>query len=430
MPSEVFAPAAAPPGRVAARLPFYYGWVNLTVAALAMTATLPGRTHGLGLITKPLQHDLVLTGTVYGAFNFWSVLLGAAFCLPVGRLLDRFGCRLVLTGVALALGAVVLAMSRVTEPAELFVLLTLTRGLGQGALSVVSLALVGKWFRRRLGLAMGVYSVLLALGFIAATLGVGGAVQTFGWRDAWAGVGLALLFGLAPLGWLLTRSTPEGCGLDVETEPARPDPVPTDADFTLGQALRSRVFWAFGLGASLFGMVWSAITLFNQSILEEHRFDANTFLLVMTVLTGSGLVSNLAGGWAAGRVALGRLLAAGMVVLAGTLLAFPSIESETAVVLYALALGVSGGVITVVFFAVWGQAFGRAHLGKIQGAAQVLSVFASALGPWLLEVCKEATGSYSLFFFGSAPAAALLGLWAWRVPVRRAEPPCERNDPT
>jgi hypothetical protein len=41
-----------------ARLPVYYGWVNLTVAALAMVGTLPGRTQGLGLITEPLLKDL------------------------------------------------------------------------------------------------------------------------------------------------------------------------------------------------------------------------------------------------------------------------------------------------------------------------------------------------------------------------------------
>src|SRR5262249_52324313 len=32
------------------RLPFYYGWVNLVPAALAMTATFPGRTNGLAMI--------------------------------------------------------------------------------------------------------------------------------------------------------------------------------------------------------------------------------------------------------------------------------------------------------------------------------------------------------------------------------------------
>ena len=69
---------------------------------------------------------------------------------------DRVGSRLVLTVVIVALSLVVLAMSQVTTLAGLLALVTLTRGFGQSALSVVSLALVGKWFSRRLPLAMGV----------------------------------------------------------------------------------------------------------------------------------------------------------------------------------------------------------------------------------------------------------------------------------
>jgi hypothetical protein len=46
--------------------------------------------------------------------------------------------------------------------------MTLTRGHGQSALSVVSLALVGKWFARRLNYAMAIFSLLVGFGFIAA----------------------------------------------------------------------------------------------------------------------------------------------------------------------------------------------------------------------------------------------------------------------
>src|SRR5262245_30263271 len=159
-----------------ARWPIYYGWVNLTVAAAAMVATLPGRTHGLGLVTEPLLRDLGLDRVSYGAINLWATLLGAAFCLPCGWLIDRLGVRLVLTANLLLLGTVVVWMSRVggeeiVEVAgaavmlDLFLLVLLTRGLGQSALSVVSLALVGKAAGRRNGMAIGVYSFLVAIGF-------------------------------------------------------------------------------------------------------------------------------------------------------------------------------------------------------------------------------------------------------------------------
>src|SRR5436190_8533291 len=129
---------------------FYYGWVNLAVAAFAMVATLPGRTQGLGLVTEPLLADLRIDRVAYATINLWATLIGAAFCLPCGRLTDRFGSRIVLTIIGLTLGATVLGMSATTGVVGLWIGITLSRGLGQSALSVVSLALVGKWFRRRL----------------------------------------------------------------------------------------------------------------------------------------------------------------------------------------------------------------------------------------------------------------------------------------
>jgi nitrate/nitrite transporter NarK len=119
-------------------LPFYYGWVNLAVAALAMVGTLPGRTQGLGLITEPLLKDLQIDRVSYAQINLWATLAGSLFRIGVGRLIDRFGSRAVLSSVAGALGAVVLAMSSVKGIIWLAVLITCTRGLGQSALSVVS----------------------------------------------------------------------------------------------------------------------------------------------------------------------------------------------------------------------------------------------------------------------------------------------------
>ncbi len=75
--------------RSISRWPFYYGWVNVVMGALAMTATLPGRTHGLGLITKPLLDDLQMPEQVFGYLNFWSILLGTLFAWPIAWLVDR-----------------------------------------------------------------------------------------------------------------------------------------------------------------------------------------------------------------------------------------------------------------------------------------------------------------------------------------------------
>src|SRR5882724_9650572 len=151
-----------------ARRSLYYGWVNVALAALAMVGTLPGRTQGLGLITEPLLTDLHLDRVSFAAINLWATLIGSLFCLPCGRLVDRFGSRLVVSVVLAALAATVLGMSAASGVIMLSAAVTLSRGLGQSALSVVSLTLVGKWFRRSLNYAMGIYSLLVGIGFIAA----------------------------------------------------------------------------------------------------------------------------------------------------------------------------------------------------------------------------------------------------------------------
>src|ERR1051325_1866518 len=168
--------------RTLARSRFYYGWVVLGVAALAMVATLPGRTQGLGLITESLLKDLKLDRVAYAQMNLSATLIGSLFCLGIGRLLDQLGSRVALSLVSLSLGIVVLAMSYSRSASVLFCWLIFSRGLGQSALSVVSLTMVGQWFARRLNMAMAAYSLLLSIGFMMAFPIVGGAVVSFGWR--------------------------------------------------------------------------------------------------------------------------------------------------------------------------------------------------------------------------------------------------------
>ena len=386
--------------------------MNLVLAALAMVATLPGRTQGLGLVTEPLLADWGMSRVLFATVNLWATLFGAVLCLPVGRLTDRLGPRAVITFITLALGAAVITMSRTSSLPVLFVMLTLTRALGQSALSVVSLALVGKWFARRLHLAMGIFAVLVAMGFIAAFPAVGAAVLSNGWRSAWFAVGIGVAM-LGPVAWFLVRDKP--AGNDVEALASQP------SDLTLGQTLRTPAFWLFSLASSAFGLVYSGIALFNQSILELRGFPAETYHRTLVVSTIVGLVCNFGAGWLGQIWPMQRLIGIGMAVLAVSLIGLPMVRTPLHVDLYAAAMGAAGGIVTVVFFSVWGQVFGRTHLGRIQGCAQATTVVASAVGPLLLAETLERTGSYDLLFFGLAAVVAILGIASWLVPTPKRD---------
>ena len=379
------------------------------LAALAMVGTLPGRTQGLGLVTEPLLADLNISRISFATINLWATLMGALFSLPCGRLLDRFGSRAVLVVVAAGLGMSVIAMRSVSGVPMMFVTIMLTRGFGQSALSVVSLALVGKWFARRLQFAMGIYALLVSVGFVLAFPAVGQAVLTFGWRTAWSGIGWFLLLVLIPLSWIFVRDSPAD-------EAAQEEVVPTGG-LTLTEALRTPAFWAFALSSSVFGLAYSGISLFNQSILEQRGFDAKVFYTVLVVSTMVGLLANFGGGWLATVWPIQRVSGIGMAVLALALGMLPLVRSYSQVMLYGIAMGIAGGVVTVVFFSVWGKVFGRKQLGRIQGCAQMMTVLGSAIGPLLLVETLRLTGSYDLLFEGLAVVVAALGIASWQVPL-------------
>ena len=367
----------------------------LLVAAAAMVGTLPGRTQGLGLVTEPLMADLGLGRVQYAQLNLWATLIGSLFAIGIGRFIDRLGARVVLTAVALSLGVVVAMMSGVQSFWALAVAVTLTRALGQSALSVVSLATVGQWFVRRIDMAMAIYSIVLSVGFMIAFPLVGSLVQSRGWRFAWMSIAVGLLAVLAPAAWLLVRPPSDGDSL---LGGEKPFGVSITDGASWQEAISTPAFWLFASGAALYGLVASGIGLFNESILAERGFGPTVYYQTLVVTAMTALMGNFAGGWLAMRMSLTNLLAISLFVLALGLGALPHVSTIVHVMLWAVAMGFGGGLVMVLFFSVWPRVYGRRHLGRIQGAAQAMTVVASAIGPLMLAWCVELTGSYTAMF--------------------------------
>jgi predicted MFS family arabinose efflux permease len=179
-------------------------------------------------------------------------------------------------------------------------------------------------------------------------------------------------------------------------------------------------FWIFGISSSVYGLIASGIALFNENILAERRFDASTYYRSLVIVALTSLVGNFLGGWIASKWKMNRLLSLAMVLLAGSLFALPHVSTQLHVVIYAAVMGLAGGFVIVIFFSFWSAAYGRKHLGKIQGAAQAMTVIASALGPLILAETKDRTGSYASIFYSLTVVVAVLALLAWFVksPVR------------
>ncbi|HEY0723325.1 MAG TPA: MFS transporter, partial [Pyrinomonadaceae bacterium] len=248
----------------------------------------------------------------------------------------------------------------------------------------------------------------------------GAIVLADGWRTAWWIIGIALLFVLAPLAILLVRRSPESCSIEPDGDPID---LSHESDRTLAEALATPSFWVFGLSSAVYGLIASGIALFNESILAERHFDASTYYRSLVIVALTSLVGNFFGGWIASKWKMNRLLSVAMIMLAGSLVALPHVSTQTHVALYAAVMGLAGGFVIVIFFSFWSAAYGRKHLGKIQGAAQALTVIASALGPLILAETVSRTGSYATIFYLLTVVVLVLAMLAWLVKV----PPREKQ---
>ncbi|WP_417377310.1 MFS transporter [Gimesia maris] len=378
-----------------------YGWSMVVVAAVLMCATLPGRTHGLGLITKRLIEDVEISKMDFAQINLWATLIGALFCLPCGWLIDRYGLRRVAVCVVMGLGVAVLMLAASRSMLQISFWVTLTRGFGQSMLSVVSITLIGKSVSNSLPIAMGVYSVLLSCMMAAATGLLGNQIVNFGWREAWGTQGLILLVVAIPCTLMIRRRS----GARDDSPKATDKQQRTDA--TLAQAIRTPCFWIFACSISFFGLISSGLSLFNQFVIAERGFGESIYHHTLVIGLLAGLVANLATGAAARFISLRILLTIALLGLAVSLGVFPWVDQLWQVYTYAVGMGLAGGMLTVLFFTVWKHAYGRSHLGAIQGAAQMVTVFASAIGPLLVSASETVTGSYaSVFLAASAISAA------------------------
>jgi MFS family permease len=380
------------------RLPL--AWTTIAIAAAAMVATLPGRTFGLGLVERQMSGELGLTEMTVGHINLWATLVGALACFPAGWIIDRCGLRVALFGTALCLGAVTRALASVDSAPLLFLLVLCTRAFGQSAMSVVSIAIVGKSFDRKKSWPMAAFSVLMTIGFMTAFGVVGPAVQSSGWRYAWSGVGIAVLC-LAPFAWLLPRSLP--------TLASEDDEASVGHGFTLRQALQTPAFWAFAAATSLFGLVASGLTLFNVRVLAERGLTYEDYYETAKAAAPLGLVGQGLCGFLARRWSYQRLTTIGAVVYAAGIVWLTHVDGRGELLAASMTSGLGGGMLTVIFFAAFPRLFGRRELGRIQGFAQLLTVVASAIGPLVFAASVQYLGSFRPALLGLAAVIVVVG---------------------
>ena len=405
------------------RLPFFYGWVILGVAGAVGFSSGPGQTYAVSVFLDPIIEDMNWSRTTVSGLYSAGSLTAAATMVLVGRMLDRFGARVMLVALGVLFGFAALSMSQVNHPAHLYVGFAALRILGQGSLTLVPSTLVAIWFVRKRGRATALMSLGMALSQATFPLLIHLLISSVGWRGAWIALAF-IIWGIVVLPSLfLVRRSPESVGLlpDGDTRVSQAAGAPRlatvrEENFTLGEAMRTRTLWLLLFAGSSQSLISTALVFHQVSLMASRGLDATVAASVFAVMAPSSLVGAFAAGFLLDRVSNRLVLASAQVLLFLTMFWVLAIQAPWQAYVYGAMLGLAGGSMMTSMTVIWANYYGRRHLGSIRGVATTSMVGFAALGPLPFGFVFDVTGAYTvaILVFLLLPvacfAAALLAL--------------------
>ena len=411
--------------RQATRRRFFYGWLILPLAMLAMVASSPGQTFGVSIFNEPIRLSLGLSHTQMAAAYTLGTLLGAIPIMYIGVLMDRHGIRRTMLGVLTAMLLACLLLSAAQNWLMLAVGFFFLRMLGPGAFSLLSGSMLPFWFDRRLGMVEGLRSVGHAGSMAIVPMLNLWLVSEFGWRGAYALLGCGIWLALFPLYLLLFRDRPEqvgqvidnGLGNAAEASPPAlaGNPLAVQHQFTLREACGTFSFWVAAIGSSMFGLVHTALFFSMVAIYQERGLSEQDAANTMVLFAISLAVMQLIGGVLADRVRPQPMLATGLAGLSvGVAMLYVARDPLWAIAA-GLMMGATLGTYSGAVQPLWARYFGRQHLGKIRGVLMTMNIALSSIGPLIAGTVRDLQGNFdvALWVFIALPLPlALLSCFA------------------
>ncbi len=195
------------------KFPFHYGYVVAACCTLVTMFNIGLVLSCAGIFFVPISAEIgepVSKVALMLSFNliFSSIMLSFS-----GKVLEKFGARLMMTLSSIAMGACLLAMSQFNALWQFY-----TAGAIFGVtftfLMYLSFpTLIPRWFRKKTGLMIGIAAAGSSIGGALFNPICGWLINSFGWRMTYIIFGLIILLIISPVLGIFLRNKPADVGL-------------------------------------------------------------------------------------------------------------------------------------------------------------------------------------------------------------------------
>ena len=369
-------------------------WLILAASTVGMGMGF-GVTSSFAVFMAPLEQAFGWSRADV-SFGYTLMTIGmAGGGLLWGRLADTRHLRTVVVLGALVLALGLLAASRIETLFQLHVISLLLGAAGFACLFAPLASVVGLWFARRRGLAIGILTAGGAVGQGLVPLLMEWAIAGLGWRGAYLWSGIAYLVILVPLMALITRAP--------RSVTARA-PANAGAD---GWPMAPRASIAWLSAAGFLCCFCMAVPLVHVVSLMCHQGHSTS--------TGAGVLFTIMAVGAGGRIAIGMLadrtgaLPAYMVsslLQTATVFWFVTTPQMAIIIPVAIVFGFGfAGNMTSLILAVR-EAMPADRVGRATGLVGMVAWLGMGAGGYVSGLLFDVTASYTASFALAAVAGA------------------------
>ena len=223
-----------------------------------------------------------------------------------GRLVDRFGSRLILAVGGFALSASCFYLAAAQTLVGFYIAFSIARTADQGMIKIGTLPVVAKWFQVYRGRAMAMVSFIGLLGVIVMAPVVHIVIEAWGWRVAWVMLGsIMILIGVLP-SVLIVRRQPEDMGLTIDGITVAPSPDGvldlnednpigggTDQTWSLRLVILTPTFWLILVSLFVISIANAGVVLHLIPHLTEQGLGEGSAVGAISVFSASTAAANL-----------------------------------------------------------------------------------------------------------------------------------------
>ena len=379
----------------------FYGWWIVLAGSVAMAMGGGLFFVGFGFFFEPIRQHFGWSRTILSGAYSLARVGKSAFGPFEGYLIQRFGPRTVMTVafVIFGLGFVLLSLANsiLTFYLSFFALATAAETAGFSAVMVS----INNWFRVKRARAVGFSMMGVGLGGVIFPPILAIGFDNFSWQIVSFVSGIFVVvvgvivarfvrYNPEPYGYLPdggrfnTIGRPIPASKPAAAARSRPRDVPTEYDFGVVEALKTRAFWLMSIGHAQALLVVSVISLHQVPYLEtELGFSRASAASVVMVLTAVNMFGQMAGGFLGERFPKNYVAAATMVGHSVALFVLATADSYSQVMVSAVIQGLAWGIRSPVLISMRGDYFGRRSFAVIMGSSQGVSMLGMIVGPLL-----------------------------------------------